>query len=323
VRILIPAVISLLLISVAAAWNLLATYYNAAVTLLSLPDYRESVADWMSSFFFAALPSQIIPNFSYLYASSFHQPAQFIDVSYVTFANVWLLVLGGLISIAIGLGAWLGRRSLLPEIVYVVACAAVVAPVTTSTTRYLTYFEPMLLVFFAYAIRSAWLCIPQAQKNLAPIAFAVSASAVVLTSLQYIRIESRGAVNGISRLSGYMRYERDVADVYRRFRRCINGLSKAHSRLLPGYSLGAWKAIENMEYYVPDHHLAQRVTQTQIYLALDCERKFCGPPSLAEALLLKKLRLYAPVCLKDIYTDVTPFAEARLFRVILERNGKC
>lgn len=323
VRVLFLTFAALFLVSVIAAWPLLESYYEAGVLLLTRPEYHGSVADWVVSFFFASLPSQIIPNFSYLYASSFQEPAQFIDANYFNAGKTWLLIFGALISAAVGFGAYLARRRNKPEILYVLACLVVVAPITTGTARYLTYLQPMFFVFFIHTMREIWVRLPNLRRSAALAFFLSCVIAVVVTSFRYVRIESRDAADGLARLNGYLRYEQDVAGVYRRFRNRIAELPKDHSRLLPGYSVGAWKAVDNVEYYIPDGNLGGRMREIDLYLALDCERKYCGPVTAAEANLLSELRRYAPVCLKNIYTDVTPFAEARLYKVVSKRNNSC
>lgn len=107
---------------------------------------QDVLADTLTNLTFAALPNQIIPNFSYLLGRDFTSTHAYLASSISLDHTIWLAI-GFLITSAIGIGAWRSRHQNLPELILLSVNIPLYALATNSTARYLASIQPIFWLF--------------------------------------------------------------------------------------------------------------------------------------------------------------------------------
>ncbi len=111
----------------------------------------EVALNTMTNLLVAALPNQIVPNFSYLFHRDF-SATHAVLFGDLTHANTLAATIGLGLSATIVTGAWAARRSMLPELVLFVLVTPIYAIVSNSTSRYLASLQPVFVVWLFFGM---------------------------------------------------------------------------------------------------------------------------------------------------------------------------
>jgi len=225
---------------------------------------------------------QVVPSFYYLYSHSFTSTFLWFNWT-ASVRDVFVSILGCVISALIVIGAVRLWNVFRPEICLLLMALPVVTPITTSTTRYLLPFQFLMISCLLAGSRYLF---PR-QVNIAKIhprfAMGVVASFFLLIALLH-GIGSKAHSSSLS-LPLYD-VESNISSTYTSLDNFLSGLDVGKSRLVYFPSAqstsGKWAAIRGLRYIAPDAELLNYAENFTVYAVFDYPRKSFKPVSEVE-----------------------------------------
>ena len=161
-------------------WDLIAFYIRGAQQRYLSQPMVTVVIDSLTNVVVAALPSQVVPNFAYLFHRDF-TATHAVLFSDLRGANALAAILGASISATMAIGAWRCRHSMRPELTLILLVIPVYAIVSNSTGRYLASVQPVFIVFALSGLRRIAATMPNALRRIERLRWhALGGSAAVL-----------------------------------------------------------------------------------------------------------------------------------------------
>lgn len=154
------------------------THYFSGRSSLSI------LIDSVTNLVVAAIPNQILPNFSYLVSRDFTASHAVTADSLTTHNMPWIVIGAALTSIVLH-GAYRERLRLQPEILLLLVCVPVYAAATNSTSRYLCSVQPVFWTLFLSGARPLWHTLQARRRLLMPVGGVVALiySALVMANI--------------------------------------------------------------------------------------------------------------------------------------------
>jgi hypothetical protein len=319
-RLAIASIAIIVVLGVLVYLNADAIFGRYARELLSFARRGDKVG-MILNFCGAAVPSQLIPNFLqgfvhppilyYYYAVFFSSRAQ----------AIWLIV-GLLICSVVFVGIWQERRRFLPEILYFLASAPVLALVMPSTSRYLKAYQAFVWIFFyaggAYIYKRYRGLIPAPMRTRAFAFGVVAAVAAGVIGIRAWRLggtasEKKFAVT-VTRAPAYVS---DVAATFRGLREYIETLPQDRVLLISDRgTMGRWKAISGRDYYYPDTSMKSVAAGKDLYLVVECgTMEGCQYWDEWRRRLETRVARYGVFQFDSVYAIARPRARAEVYRV--------
>jgi hypothetical protein len=269
----------------------------------------------------AAVPSQLIPNFLQGFV---HPPIlyYYYAVFFSSKAQAGWLFFGLAICAVVVVGIWQARRRFLPEILYFLASAPVLALMMPSTSRYLKPYQAFVWIFFY--LGAAWLYKHVRQFIPAPMrsrAFAIGLVTALVALVIGIRAWRLGGTASEKKfavtLTRAPQYVTDVASVFRGLRNYIETLPAERTLLVSDRgSMGRWKAISGRDYYYPDSAIKSTATKSDLYLVVECgTMEGCQYWDEWRRRLEIRASRYGTFQFDSVYAIARPRARAEVYRI--------
>lgn len=151
------------------------TFGVGASHYLSKRDPALVALDTVLNLVVAAVPNQLVPNFSYLLARDF-SATHAVTTAALTGPNLPWLLAGCALTALVAAGAWRERRRLAPELAMLALTVPVYALATNSTSRYLASMQP---VFWLLAVAGGQVLTARLPKP-GPKTWAAAAAALLV-----------------------------------------------------------------------------------------------------------------------------------------------
>ena len=301
-------------------WDTIQYYASAGQERLA----ATSPEDWGLYFGAVALPNTVLPEYRALFAvNPLPQATRFVWMTSTW--DVALVAAGLVVSSVILLGAWRLRRAMLPEGLLVASVLPFIAPVATSTPRYLLPYAPWVWIFALAGARpavnrlEAWLGW-KARGTL------VALSAGVLLAVGWIALRHSKSVRStpMGAFAGLRANLRDVTDTYRAARMTLEALPRDRSELLLAGQNYGWGPVLGLSSYAPDDRLRLRIQHKEMYLMVVCEPR-AGCKSLESAVHRECVALdrYGPFTYVPLTVHRRPLAALGVYRVLAAGGSEC
>lgn len=277
-------------------FNLIKYYVKAGVGIYGLSLHRAGhvFIESMANLLFSAVPAQIIPNYMSFY-DSVSKISMGLELTQITLNNSLFLIIGLAISVITGAGIWRLRRLMGAEIGCLLVMLPVVMITTNSTARYLSVIQPFFWIFFLQGITVIKPLIKEKSRKLFIIMIGLFLFIIMSTQYRHIRKISNYTLSGIRPVM-MVSFMEEISTTYQATKKFIDSLPKERTRFVFISNCGAkWYAISNIKY-ITHKNIAQKLKEGyDIYVVVDCIRRFCNN-SIDEAhLLLEEL-----ACSQDI-----------------------
>ena len=274
------------------------------------------------NFFFLAVPEQIIPGFALGFS---HSPI--IDLYHAQFAASRMDALwsafGAVITAVVVWGAWRVRGRMLPELLMIIGVLPVLVVMMPSTSRYLMTYQPFFWIAFLEGLRGIAERIPAATRRGLPSrgrALATVGGFIVLAIGAQARKAPGSLMSKGSRFMELMslpRYVRGVSDTYRPLRRFLETLPPDRTLLTASKATwGRWKAISNLDSYVPDSNLVAVAARKDVYLVVECGTvDLCAVQDRRESMIKDALCRVGEFNYELVFSAKAEKSEAKVYRV--------
>ncbi len=299
--------------SVAMVWvnyTMILFYVNAGI-------YRMQISkplDWVLNFAARALPSQILPNYNYYYSRGSNTFVTFHWFSNVQ--DVILLIVGLIITCIILMGIWRSRKTHLPEIIYLLSVIPIIAPIMTSTDRYLGPYQPLIWLFFYNGIAI------QKREVVGEASSKASSYRLFIVACMVAALFFGTRVYGLMKVSGDKYYKvsgmiKDVSSVNSALRDFLSSLNPERTRLLyTGGDDGKWRVIVGLKYYAPDENLSAIVSRYDTYIVVDREVRFRRDYNAAVKNAFISLEQFGKFRIYPVFEQDNQYAKATVLRVV-------
>jgi hypothetical protein len=221
----------------------------------------------------SSIPAQVIPVFNIGFEVPPLSGRQRAPIFATTPRDTAWMIAGLCITAVVVRGMIAGRRRFLPEFLYLLAPLPLLAMMTTSTTRYLMSYQPIIWIAFIagfLAITRRWRERVSARAwrlAVASLAFGCVAGIVAVRSA---RASSTAGAGG-RLLAGVEAYTGDVASTFRALRVFLDSLPKNRTLLIGGSGdVGRFTIISDLPYYTPDRNLGRVAREKDVYAVLAC-----------------------------------------------------
>lgn len=300
-------------------WPMLSFYANAWLARVSIT----SPYDWLLNLLGISLPDQIIPNFHYLFTPQLTNNAlSFLHFNWsASIRDVVVLGLGFCLSGLIVIGIWRCRQIFFPEIVLFTLCLPIVAPITTSTTRYLHPFQALIIIFFYCGCRRVFPHIFHSGRPRVKILIVVATTIILV--LVTLRING-AARNNSSDISSIRTTINSVAMTYQQVDNFLATLNPETTRLLYtatptsyyGGDAGKWQPIRELCYEAPDANLANLVRHYDVYAVFDQDLKYNHDFEEVEGKALSSLSQWGRFRVEKVLDVSNRYAWGRIYRIM-------
>jgi MFS family permease len=271
--------------------------------------------------FGAALPTQIIPTFQLGFV---HPPI--VDTFSTSFSSsvldlAWAAV-GCVIAALIVAGMWFTRRTLLPEILYVLGALPILTLMMPSTTRYLMPYQAFFWVFFYSGVAilagryAPWLTRLAQSKRLI-ISTAVGFVVLVIGLRVWKTAGTASERFHVVTVTGVSDYVDEVSGTFRALRNYLERLPRERTLLVGGRgTVGRWKAISGYDYIHPDSTFMDVTRNRDTYLIVECGTlDACLAWDIYKTRAADRLKSVAAVELDSVFAAGSGRARAQVMRV--------
>jgi len=276
----------------------------------------------------AALPNEIVPNFSYLFQRDF-SATHAVLFGDLNVSNAPFALLGAAISATIGIGAWRMRQSMRAELLFVLMVMPVYAIVSNSTARYLSSVQPVLMIWLVAALprrrvtrcptrllaAPAWLL--RSRWGLA--AATVLAASVILPNLAG-SISARRSIS----LAETLQFLDALNAGFERGRGRLEALRQTYPTISLLHQVDdiRWYAIAGLGYVSPASATARVCAGRPVYAVFVCDIRNCSRLSAQ----LRKERAGATLDLIDfqsVYRDDDTWGRFDIDRLVPRAGTLC
>ncbi|MHB8066514.1 MAG: hypothetical protein ACYDIC_01290 [Desulfobaccales bacterium] len=287
---LVSGALLIIIFGLFANINLIKWYIGAGISYYNLSVQRagqvflESIANLL----FSAVPAQIIPNYNsfYDYLGKYKMG---LELSQITLNNSLFLIIGLAISAVIGAGIWRSKRIMGAEI----GCLAVMLPVlmiaTNSTARLLSVVQPFFWIFFLQGIIVNKPLLAEKSRKFIFVIIGLFIVIILATQYRYVRKVCNYLINGVRPVVMVAMMDK-ISVTYEASKKFIDSLPKERTRFvfIPNFR-AKWYAISNIKY-VSDKNIATKLKEGyDIYVVVDCTRRYCKDKIAEAHLILKEL----------------------------------
>ena len=269
-----------------------------------------------------SIPAHIIPVFHL--AFDFDSTGRNFRPRFGTTPNdAVLTALGVAISLVVVYGVWPARRRFLPEIWYFLAGLPVITLMMPSTRRYLLPYEPLIWIFFYAGATTLFrpLLVRVRTIRVHPAfglaLFIAAALGLILVRSQRVvgTAGNRSAGISIGETRGYVN---EVSSTFRDLRGFLESLPRERTVLVAILgTVGRWKAISRMSYYVPDRALSVAARTNDVYVLVECgTREVCHDFDRWDRAFRRRIdRFGGPFAYEPVFARTTEHAKARVYRL--------
>lgn len=268
-----------------------------------------------------SIPAHIIP--VYHLAFDFDPVGRTFKPTFGTTPNdAALTALGVAMSLIMVYGVWRTRRHFLPEIGYFLAALPVITLMMPSTRRYLLAYEPLIWMFF-YAGAVALFRPLRVRVRTIRVHPALGLALFIAAALGLIFVRSQRVVGtagdrpaGIS-IGQTRGYVTEVSSTFRDLRGFLESLPRERTVLVGVLgTVGRWKAILHMRYYMPDSGLGVAARANDIYVLVECgTREVCHDFDRWDIRFRRRIDRYGPFAYERVFDRTTEHAKARVYRL--------
>ncbi len=288
----------------------------------------EIALNTLTNLIVAALPNQIVPNFSYLFHRDFGatHAVLFSDLSS---ANAMFALLGCALTALIVAGAWIMRRTMSTELIFVLAVVPVYAIVSNSTARYLSSVQPVLLVWLIAALsryRQAWCATPikALPVKLLHSRWSLAAAGVVAACIIVSNLTRSFTARRASTLSGTKHFLDSLSTGFERGRNELAKLQRANPdlQLLDQADDIRWYAIAGIGYVSSDRVFTSVCAGRAAYAVFACDIRNCARLS-AQLDRERAATALLPFDFESVYRDDASWGRFDIERIRLRRGSVC
>jgi hypothetical protein len=233
-----------------------------------------------------------------------------------------LTAMGIGISLIVFYGMWVYRRRFLPEIWYFLAILPVITAMIPSTRRYLMPYESLIWIFFYGGAATLFRPLLARTRRIRLHPVAVLALFVAATlGLIFVRSQrlvgsagDRTAGISIGKTRGYVN---EVSSTFRDLRVFVESLPRDRSLLIGVQgTIGRWKVISHMNYYIPDSTLSVAARTRDIYVLVECgTRDICEDFDKWDTGFRRRIDRFGPFAYEPVFSRTTEHAKARVYRL--------
>jgi hypothetical protein len=223
------------------------------------------------SAFASAIPSQIIPNWQYVFAIA-DAPSFSLDPRQARWEWLPFILCGVAVSAVILRGAFLSRKTLAAELIFLAAVFPAYAISSNATARYFAITQPFFWLLFMRGM-------PVSSHHLARISQAMSlrlltAALAVLALLAAGFLITRGTWSKSFSFARAASFIEDVNSAFAGGRTYLQSIDTGETLLLP--SDLRWHVVNGAQYVPEDRAMERACNGYSVYLPLTCDRRNCS-----------------------------------------------
>lgn len=278
--------------------------------------------DWLLNLLLISIPGQVFPPFINLYTPRL-TTGMIVFNWFVCKQDILVAALGAAITLFSILGAIRLWKRVRAELILLLMFLPVVAPITTSTSRYLLPLQFLILACAIEGVAGAF------QKL---VGIGISRNAWVFRAVAATLLLASALVHGwgaashfSSRLASLHQVQSNVSSTYRQLDDFLSRLDPQKSRLL-FYSgdqptCGKWTVIRGLRYVAPDSSLYAVAQEKDLFLVIDHAQQWIWANNAqTESEVFSSLARWGAFKIEKVADMSNANAVGRVYRIIPAAN---